>query len=1037
MGLNVFELFGKIGLDDSEFKSGIESAIETGKSFGAIFEGLTAPVSSTETALAELGSTVAETATEAAQSAEKVEQVETALAESGDSAEKSEGKFAKLKDGFLAFAKPMEDFKSNNEKLIKSSESLQSAFEKVTTKGEKIKGVFEKVAHPIETTKGAFGSLKDKMSDVLHPIESLKSKLDATKTSLEEQRNKLMVLTNAYGEADAKVKALTQAFNDSVRETGASSEETQALAAELSKAKAEAADAKEAMDKYADEVNEVGEEEDKASEKTGKFKNALGTIGKGALAAFGAAASGVAALTKSAVESYAEYEQLVGGVDTLFGDASSKVQEYAQKAYKTAGLSANDYMETVTSFSASLLQSLDGDTTKAAEKADLAITDMSDNANKMGTSMESIQNAYQGFAKQNYTMLDNLKLGYGGTKEEMQRLLEDANKLNKQQGINTQYSIDSYADIVDAIHVVQVEMGIYNTTAEEAGTTIQGSLNSAKAAWENVLTALVAGDVNLDEKISELVTSIVGDGTEKNLGVLGNIMPAVESAIKGIGDLVTGLAPVISQQIPQIINDVLPKLIDAAQSLIGGVVEAVPTLLQTVIENLPALQKAALEIVIALSNGISNSLPELIPAIMQTIMQLYEGLLSAESITQIINAAILLITQLAVGLIDAIPILLEELPKIVQGIVDGIVNNISPLIDAAATVITVLAATLTSPNMISQLLKAGLEIIVSLVKGIGDASNQIIQAALDAVTTFVVGIGYNFKAMIDAGGELIEKMKEGISEKWEDVKTWGKDLIDNFISGIKEKWENLKSAVSDTAQIVKDFLGFSEPEEGPLSDFHTYAPDMMDLYAEGIEKNSDKVLEKVEKLAEKIKEKLGEVESYFERVSNIAELEYELWENTEGLGASDAKKAAKKVELLNTQLATQKEIVDSTNIAYQEMIKLYGENSAEALEYKQTLLEEQVEYAKIQNELKETSKSYASLSKSQSNWATVAIKAAKSVAEAVTDATKTATVTVQSQQESSNNAIGDSINELIGLFKSGKAKTSVSNSRDFRSVSYG
>lgn len=781
---------------------------------------------------------------------------------------------------------------------------------------------------------------------------------------------------------------------------------------------------------FADGVRET----EKKGQKLGEsFKK----IGVAVTSAFSAAAAAVGKIAKAGVESYAEYEQLVGGVDTLFGSSSQKVQEYAQKAYQTAGLSANEYMDTVTSFSASLLQSLDGDTAKAAEKANLAITDMSDNANKMGTSMESIQNAYNGFAKQNYTMLDNLKLGYGGTKEEMQRLLDDANELNKQQGINTQYSIDSYADIVDAIHVVQTEMGITGTTAKEAGTTIQGSLSSAKAAWDNVLTALVAGDISLDDKISELVTSVVGDGTDTNRGVIGNIVPAVKSAISGIGELVTGLTPIVSEQLPKLIDDVLPGLIDAAQSLIDGVVAAIPPLLQAAIENLPALLGAALEIVIALANGISNSLPELLPAAIQVILEICGGLLSAESITQIIDAAILLITELATGLINSIPILLEELPKIIQGIVDGIVNNIAPLIEAAATVIEVLAVTMTSPDMVWQLLKAGIEIIIAFVEGIGNAAAQLVQAAFGVVAILVKGIAEKFEDVIDTGNELIEKISEGISEKWDEIKTWGKDLIDNFISGIKEKWESLKSAVSDTAQIVKDFLGFSEPEKGPLSDFHTYAPDMMDLYAEGIEKNSNKVLEKVEKLAEKIKNKLGEVESYFERVNNIAELEYELWETTEGLGASDAKKAAKKVELLNTQLAAQKEIVDSTNIAYQEMIKLYGENSAEALEYKQTLLEEQVEYAKIQNELKETSNSYASLSKSQSNWATVAIKAAKSVAEAVTDATKTATVTVQSQQESSNNVIGDSINELIGLFKSGKAKTSVSNSRDFRSVSYG
>lgn len=247
-------------------------------------------------------------------------------------------------------------------------------------------------------------------------------------------------------------------------------------------------------------LNDLGNETRKAGnatdETSGKFSK-LGEVAKGAakvaLAVVGATATAVGALVKQAVESYAEYEQLVGGVDTLFGSASAEVQKKADNAYKTAGMSANEYMETVTGFSASLIQSLGGDTEKAAKYADMAITDMSDNANKMGTDMSLIQNAYQGFAKQNYTMLDNLKLGYGGTKEEMERLLKDASKIS---GIK--YDISSYADIVDAIHVVQTEMGITGTTAKEASTTIQGSISSMKSAWQNLLTGLADENADLD-----------------------------------------------------------------------------------------------------------------------------------------------------------------------------------------------------------------------------------------------------------------------------------------------------------------------------------------------------------------------------------------------------------------------------------------------------------------------------------------------------------------------------------------------------------
>lgn len=241
----------------------------------------------------------------------------------------------------------------------------------------------------------------------------------------------------------------------------------------------------------------------------------------------------------AALNGYAEYEQLVGGVETLFKESSAKVQKYAENAYKTAGLSANDYMNTVTSFSASLLQSLGNDTEKAAEYADMAITDMSDNANKMGTTMDMIQNAYQGFAKQNYTMLDNLKLGYGGTKQEMERLLEDAEKIQQANGKMVSYSIDSYADMVDAIHVVQTEMGITGTTALEASTTIEGSINSMKAAWSNLMVGVA--DENAD--ISALTKQFV----DSTMTAANNVFPRVEQMIKGVGAAILGLGSEISE----------------------------------------------------------------------------------------------------------------------------------------------------------------------------------------------------------------------------------------------------------------------------------------------------------------------------------------------------------------------------------------------------------------------------------------------------------------------------------------------------------
>jgi len=313
------------------------------------------------------------------------------------------------------------------------------------------------------------------------------------------------------------------------------------------------------------------------------LKSIVTTLGKVGIAAgkmlakgIAAGAAGVGALVAQSVKNYADYEQLVGGVDTLFKDSSGTVQKYADNAFKTAGLSANDYMSTVTSFSASLIQSLGGNTGAAAELANMAIIDMSDNANKMGTDMGSIQDAYQGFAKQNYTMLDNLKLGYGGTQEEMKRLLADAQKLSGQK-----FDISSYADVVKAIHVIQENMGIAGTTAKEASETISGSWSSLKSAWSNTLTALILGGDDFDRCIDNLVDSA------KTFGK--NIMPAIQKALDGVGALITELAPMLEKELPGIIKNLLPPLLKAATSLVKGLIVALPDIISTLIDELPTI----------------------------------------------------------------------------------------------------------------------------------------------------------------------------------------------------------------------------------------------------------------------------------------------------------------------------------------------------------------------------------------------------------------------------------------------------------------
>ena len=406
---------------------------------------------------------------------------------------------------------------------------------------------------------------------------------------------------------------------------------------------------------------------DKASK---NVSSKIGGIAKGVAAGIGAAttaaATAIAGLTKSAVDSFADYEQLVGGVDTLFKDNSKQIQEYADEAYKTAGISANKYMEQVTSFSASLLQAVGGDTEKAAESANQAIIDMADNANKMGTSMEAIQNAYQGFAKQNYTMLDNLKLGYGGTKTEMERLLADAEKFS-----GVKYDINNLNDVYQAIHVVQTELGITGTTAKEASTTISGSANSMKSAFQNFLTSLASGQ-GIDDTFNKLLESAMTFGE--------NLMPVIETVITSIANIIPTVIDNLIPILPGLIEKILPPLITGAVSLVNGLIQALPMLIQTL---LPSLLQGIISITMEIINllpdlvlMIADMLPTLIPMVIDAIISIIPMLL--EHLPKFIEAGFKLLGGLIAGIINAVPTLFFRIGEIGWKAIETIKNVLSP-----------------------------------------------------------------------------------------------------------------------------------------------------------------------------------------------------------------------------------------------------------------------------------------------------------------------------------------------------------------------
>lgn len=560
---------------------------------------------------------------------------------------------------------------------------------------------------------------------------------------------------------------------------------------------------------------------------------ALSTVGKIGAAAIGAASAAVAGLTKAAVSGYSEFEQLSGGIETLYTDMSGgtqaveKMMKNASEAWKTSGMTANQYMETAIQSSAAMISALGGDVDKAAEKTNKAIIDMSDNVNKMGTSMEAVQNAYRGFSRGNFTMLDNLALGFAGTKEGMQQLLDKAKEYARANGEVRDFSIDSYADIVDAIHIVQDEMGITGTTAREASSTIQGSVNAMKAAWSN----LVAGLSNPKANIGLLISNFVESGKT----ALGNIVPAVRTALRGISQVVREAAPIIAAELPGLITDILPALIAAAGDLVAAFIEGLPAILQAIGDAIPGIM-----------NSIFDSIESILPS---SLIPAFKELREA------INGVIDWLSNLDQSQIDTI-VGMAEFTAAIVGVI-AVINTMS----SAFTAVSGAIAFLTSPIGLVVAAIAGLVIAgVAVAKHWDEIKAKFLQGAAElksdwenmkqswsnlvsSLSNAIHNLASSFRSGFDNVRNAVQTAMDNIRNTIQNVinnaLSWGRDLIANFINGIKSKAGELGSAISGVAQKAKNLLGFSEPKEGPLSDFHTYAPDMMKLFAKGITDNQD------------------------------------------------------------------------------------------------------------------------------------------------------------------------------------------------------
>lgn len=509
------------------------------------------------------------------------------------------------------------------------------------------------------------------------------------------------------------------------------------------------------------------------------IKNKLGAAAKAGVAAAAAVGTATIAIGKTALDAYSNYEQLVGGIDTLFKSSSAKMQQYAANAYQTAGVSANRYMEISTSFAAALISSLGGDTEAAADMANTAITDMSDNANKMGTSLETVQEAYMSLSRGNYEMLDSLKLGYGGTKSELERLLSDAEKFSAAQGKVRDFSVDSYSDIVEAIHIVQDEMGITGTTAEEAATTIEGSVNMAKAAWDNWLAGLGNEDADMEGLTDQLVQSVVTAGE--------NIVPRV-------GQIMTTLVTTITTYAPQIGQTIMDGISQIDFTSIGQTASnLLLMLIDGIVQNLPMLAMAALQIVMALGQGLITNGPQILASLGLLLLQLANFII--QNVPNILNAAVQFFGMILQGIA-------QNAPTIIATLVSLLGQLIAQVISWAA-------------QMLGQAISAAAEFLGGLMNGLASLPGQLVtffSGIIANVLNFVSQMGQH---AANAARQFANSLINGLASIPGRVASIGSNIVQGMVNGVigaaGKLIDAVKGAVGDAINAAKNLLGIKSP----------------------------------------------------------------------------------------------------------------------------------------------------------------------------------------------------------------------------------
>ncbi len=627
--------------------------------------------------------------------------------------------------------------------------------------------------------------------------------------SVKDARASYNSMNNTVDEQKKKIATLKDTVAEMTKKYGEDNEQVKVFKTQLNNAEAQLLKMDDATNKNTKELKDMAKNMDDAGTSGLKLgdiikANLISEAVIGGVKALGSAfkglATGIVNVGKEAIGSYADYQQLVGGVETLFKDSKDQVMQYAQNAYKTAGVSANDYMQGVTNFSASLIASVGGDTKKATEIANQTFMDMSDNVNKFGSDFGAVQSAFQGFSKQNYTMLDNLKLGYGGTKTEMQRLLADAQKIT---GIK--YDISNLSDVYSAIHVIQQKLGVTGTTAKEAGTTISGSVNMMKASWQNLLTTLADPNGDMEASINALVESVFGDGTEENLGVFGNILPSIEAVGNALVEAIPTIVNQLTEHLPEFIEigvnlitsfaggllDGLPAIIQAITPLINTFIQAIvgrlPELIQVaiqlvgtlangIVQNLPAILNAGIQAIVELVKGLAEAMPTLIPQMVDTVLLIVDTLI--DNIDLLVDAGIQLLTGIAKGLIDALPRLIEKIPILIDKLITSLTDNLPLLVEM------------------------GIKLTVELAIGLVKAIPQLVAKIPQIIGSIVSGFANGVSKMAEVGKNLIRGLWDGIGN----MTNWLFDKIKGFKDAVLNKFKAF-FGIHSPSRLFRDELG--------------------------------------------------------------------------------------------------------------------------------------------------------------------------------------------------------------------------------------